>query len=269
VRIAVCITEVLDPDRVAELAAAGFLRMDPATGRPDAAHIAPVMNETDRQALAKAVAVAARLDPPAEVLALTAGAARPAELCNEAFQTGAGAACHVDADLAGADVATVAALLAAALRQAGGAELVLAGAQASGGDGGAVGAALAAELDVPCFTGVRDFSLDADGVLRVAQSDGGAERELQLRPPALLCVYDETWKPPVLNPRHLIAARDRTATTCDLGALGVDGTGAGRRVETLAVEVPALPSRCEQIDTADVDAAAGELLSRLRAQGVL
>lgn len=261
-RIAVCVTQVLDPDRVAELAGAGFLRVDARTGRPDAAHIAPVMNETDRQALSKAVALAARLDPQAEVLAISAGALRPDELCAEAFQMGAGAAHHVDCDLAHADVATVAALLAAALREAGGADVVLAGAQAAGGDGGAVGAALAAELDVPCFTGVRDLSVDADGALRVAQSEGGTERELRLHPPAVFCVYDEAWKPPVLNPRHLIAARDKTAAH-------ISAAPGAPRVETLAVEIPALPGRCELLDAEDVDAAVAGLLDRLRAQGVL
>lgn len=268
-RIAVCVTQVLDPDRVVELAGAGFLRIDAHSGRPDATHIRPVMNEADRQALAKAVHAAAHLDPQGDVVALSAGATRPEELAAEAFQMGAAAVHHVDVGAAHADVAAVAALLAAALEQAGRADLVLAGAQASDGDGGAVGAALAAALDIPCFTGVRDFSLGGDGSLQVSQSEGGTERELRLRTPALLCVYDETWRPPVLNPRHLIAARDKTPQRHAPAALGVDSLDALLRVETLALEVSELPGRCELIDAADASAAVRVLMDRLRAQGVL
>lgn len=270
-RIAVCVTQVLDPERVAELAGSGFLRIDPAGGRPDAAHIAPVMNEADRQALSKAVAVAATLQPAAEVVALSVGAMRPDELLSEAFQMGAAAALHVDADTAGADVATVAALLAAGVEHAGGADLVLAGAQASGGDSGAAGAALAAALDLPCFTGVRSLAIDGGGAVRVTRADAGGEQELELHGPALLCVYDEAWKPPVLNPRHLIAARDKVPQRLDAAVLGLGDAQlrAARRVEVLDVEVPDAPSRCVMLDTGDVAAAVRELVDRLQAEGVV
>jgi electron transfer flavoprotein beta subunit len=266
VRIAVCVSQVLDPDKVAELALAGLLRVEAANGTPsDAPHVARVMNDADRQALSKAVKTGA------EVVAVNVGASRAGELCTEALQMGAAAAVHVDCDVTRADVSTVAHLLHAAIARAGGADLVLTGLQTSGGDGGATGAALAALLDAPCVVGVRDVRVSDDATVRVTQVHAGGERDLDVTLPAVLSVYDDVWKPPVLNPRHLIAARDRSPLVLRASDLGVDDAqmDALRVVDTLAVEVPALPNRCELLGDGDAGAAVDALLDRLRAEAVL
>jgi electron transfer flavoprotein beta subunit len=266
VRIAVCVSQVLDPDKVAELAIAGLLRIEAANGAPsDAPHVARVMNEADRQALSKAVKTGA------EVIAVNAGATRAEELCTEALQMGATTVVHIECDTTRADVATVAHLLHAAIAHAGGADLVLTGMQTSGGDGGATGGALAALLDVPCFVGVRNLSLAEGAAVHVTQVHARGERDLDVSLPALLSVYDDGWNPPVLNPRHLIAARDRSPLRVRPTDLGIDGARVEslRAVDTVSVEVPALPNRCELLGHGELSAAVDELLGRLRGEGVL
>ncbi|SEO97100.1 FAD-binding protein [Amycolatopsis saalfeldensis] len=151
------------------------------------------MNPWCRRAVTRAVELAAG---GGHSTAVTMGPASARDVLREALACGADAAVHVtDRRLAGADCLVTAQALAAAIRQAGGADVVLVGRSSVDGSTGAIGPMVAELLSVP-FTGPAldlEFRPDGDGRWLHArlQLESGQE-EMAVALPAVVAVAERS-----------------------------------------------------------------------------
>jgi electron transfer flavoprotein beta subunit len=149
------------------------------------------LNEPDAYALEEALRLKEKHG--GEVVVCSAGPARAAQVIREALARGADRAIHVEADaLAVADAATVAAALAAAIRDEQ-FDLVLAGLQSDDQGFGQVGVVLAESLGMPHATIIMEVQASDDGAgprsLRVKRElEGGWFQWVTLPMPALLTI---------------------------------------------------------------------------------
>ena len=144
------------------------------------------LNEPDAYALEEALRL--KEAHGGEVVVCAAGPARVAQVIREALARGADRAVHVESDaLASADAATVAAALAAAIKDEQ-FDLVLTGLQSDDQGFGQVGVILAERLGMPHATIIMEVQV-ADGALRVKRElEGGWFQWLALPLPALLTI---------------------------------------------------------------------------------
>src|SRR3954463_4727112 len=134
-----------------------------------------------------------------------------------------------DVAFAGSDTLATARALAAALEREGPFDLVLAGRHSVDADTGQVGPEVAALLDLPFVTGVRQVDL-GEGLLRVVceEDDGHSERTVSL--PAVVTTAERLCEPAKVDPAGRAAVqadRIRVVGAADLGAgpWGEDGSG--------------------------------------------
>jgi electron transfer flavoprotein beta subunit len=144
------------------------------------------LNEPDAYALEEALRLKEKHS--GEVVVCCAGAARATQVIREALARGADRAIHVEADsLVSADAATIAASLAAAIREER-FDLVLTGLQSDDQGFGQVGVVLAELLGMPHATIIMDVQVEG-GALRVKRElEGGWFQWIALPLPALLTI---------------------------------------------------------------------------------
>ncbi len=144
------------------------------------------MNEPDAYALEAALRL--REAHGGEVVAVSAGPARVAQVLREALARGADRAIHVSADaLAEADAFVVADALADAIRPES-ADLVLTGLQSDDQGFGQVGVILAERLDVPHATIIMEVQVEGDHLRVKRELEGGWFQWITLSRPALLTI---------------------------------------------------------------------------------
>jgi electron transfer flavoprotein beta subunit len=147
------------------------------------------LNEPDAYALEEALRLKEKHG--GEVVVCSAGPARAAQVIREALARGADRAIHVEyaegAEAAGVDAATVAGMLAAAMRDEA-FDVILTGLQSDDQGFGQVGVILAETLGMPHATIIMEVQA-TDGGLRVKRElEGGWFQWLTLPLPALLTI---------------------------------------------------------------------------------
>ena len=144
------------------------------------------LNEPDAYALEEALRL--KEQHTGEVVVVSAGPARAAQVIREALARGADRAIHVEADaLAAADAVTVADAIASAIRDET-FDLVLTGLQSDDQGFGQVGVILAEKLGMPHATIIMEVQA-AEGSLRVKRElEGGWFQWISLPLPALLTI---------------------------------------------------------------------------------
>jgi electron transfer flavoprotein beta subunit len=144
------------------------------------------LNEPDAYALEEALRLKEKHG--GEVVVVSAGPARAAQVIREALARGADRAIHVEAEaLATADAFTAADALAAALKDEA-CDLVLTGLQSDDQGFGQVGVVLAERLGIPHATIIMEVQV-VDGGLRVKRElEGGWFQWIGLPLPALLTI---------------------------------------------------------------------------------
>ena len=144
------------------------------------------LNEPDAYALEEGLRLKEKHG--GEVVVCSAGPARASQVIREALARGADRAIHVESEaLASADAATVAAALAAALKDEQ-VDLVLTGLQSDDQGFGQVGVVLAERLGMPHATIIMEVQIEA-GTLRVKRElEGGWFQWVKLPLPALLTI---------------------------------------------------------------------------------
>jgi electron transfer flavoprotein beta subunit len=177
-KIAVCIKQVVTREWQLRVAESGtWIRDHDASFE---------LNEPDAYALEEALRLKEKHG--GEVVVCSAGPVRAAQVIREALARGADRAIHVESDtLATADAATLAAALAAAIRDEA-FDLVLTGLQSDDQGFGQVGVVLAEILGMPHATIIMEVQIDA-GNLRVKRElEGGWFQWVALPMPALLTI---------------------------------------------------------------------------------
>jgi electron transfer flavoprotein beta subunit len=145
------------------------------------------LNEPDAYALEEALRLKEKHS--GEVVVVSAGPARVAQVLREALARGADRAIHVEGDLASADAFVIAEELAVAVRDEQ-FDLVLTGLQSDDQGFGQVGVVLAEKLDMPAATIIMEVEADPDAKsLRVKRElEGGWFQWMSLPLPALLTI---------------------------------------------------------------------------------
>jgi len=248
--------------------------MDPKTGTvrrlADEIGIPRVIGPLDRNALEAAL----RLKELAggRVRAMTMDSPAAEEALREALAWGADEAILIsDPAFAGADTLATARSLAAAIRKCGPFDMVLCGAWSYHGNTGQVGPQLAAMLDVAHIPFVTHFEFVSDTRVR-ARSEWEGEYAIAEAGLPLLITVNET----INQPRHatlmgIMGARGREILHWDAATLGLPADTVGLAGSPSRVTGIALMStaRKKEVMRGDPEAVVGQLLEKLRQEGVL
>lgn len=240
--------------------------LDPATGLLDRTNADNVLDEINERALE----VALRhkdANKGTEVVVVSMGPATVAKGLRKALSMGADTAVHVlDDSLAGADAGRTAAVLAAALRQAG-ADLVVAGNESTDGRGGVVPAMVAELLGLPLLSAVDTVELTESTVTGERGTETGSVTA-RAALPAVISVTERcaearfpSFKGIVTAKRKPLSVLSATELLVD-GPAGAPGTGAAR---TVVLSTAVRPARTAGVKIVDDGRAGTELAEFLHA----
>ncbi len=215
------------------------------------------LNEPDAYALEEALRL--KEGRGGEVVVCTAGPARSVQVIREALARGADRAIHVESDaLVGADAATVAGALAAAVRDEQ-FDVILTGLQSDDSGFGQVGVMLAEMLGMPHATIIMEVQASATGSgLRVKRElEGGWFQWIGLPVPALLTIQSGINQLRYATLKGIMAAKKKEIRKV-AGPAAADGTQ-----KVLSVYFPEKGKKTQLIGGPAADAAR-QLVSRLR-----
>lgn len=166
-----------------------------------------------------------------EVTLLALGPANATEALRKALAMGAARAVHVlDDAVRGSDIRATVEILAAALGKLE-YDLVFAGADTSDGQGGVVGAALAARLRLPYLSYASDIQPTDTGV-KVHRLSATGYYVLESPTPALVMGTQLLGAPRYPSLRGIMQARSKPIDTWSLADIGVDAGVVGRDAAT-------------------------------------
>ncbi|MEU0539312.1 electron transfer flavoprotein subunit beta/FixA family protein [Nocardia sp. NPDC005978] len=157
-----------------------------------------------------------------EVTVLAMGPARATDAIRKALSMGADKAIHIQDDaIHGSDAVQTSYVLAAALGQIEGVELVIAGNEATDGRAGAVPAIIAEYLGLPQLTHLRKLTVDGDRISGERETDEGVFK-LEASLPAIVSVTEKINEPRFPSFKGIMAAKKKEVQTFTLADLGVD-----------------------------------------------
>jgi electron transfer flavoprotein beta subunit len=159
-----------------------------------------------------------------EVSVLSVGPAAAAEALRKALAMGAARAWHVeDEALAGSDIHATLVVLEAAIGRLS-FDLLLCGADTSDGQGGVLGAALAARLRLPYLSYAAEIEpADPDGrSVRIHRLGPAGQEVLEASTPAVVMGTQLLGEPRYPSLRGIMAARSRETVRWSLDDLGID-----------------------------------------------
>jgi electron transfer flavoprotein beta subunit len=175
-----------------------------------------------------------------EVTLLTMGPAPATEALRKALAMGATRAVHVTDDaLAGSCMRATVDVLAAALRSLT-FDLVFTGADTSDGQGGVVGAALAARLGLPYLSYASEIAVDGSTV-RVHRLSRDGYDVLEASTPAVVMGTQLLGEPRYPSLRGIMQARAKEIRTLGLDELGIDRATVGASAATTQVRAADRP----------------------------
>jgi electron transfer flavoprotein beta subunit len=245
--IAVCLKQVITREtQVRVNAAADWVREDAASW---------ALNEPDAYALEEALRL--KEQHGGEVIAVSAGPARVAQVLREALARGADRAIHVEGDhLATSDASTTADALAAALGGAG-VDLVLTGLQSDDQGFAQVGVILAERLGMAHATIIMEIQVTAEGLRVKRELEGGWFQWIALPLPAVLTIQSGINQLRYATLKGIMAARKKELRVVPAPAPASTG------LRILSVYVPEKTKRTRLIAGSPAEAAA-ELVRTLR-----
>lgn len=157
-----------------------------------------------------------------EVTVLAMGPQRATDAIRKALSMGADKAIHIqDEAIHGSDAVQTSYVLAAALGQIEGVELVIAGNEATDGRSGAVPAIIAEYLGLPQLTHLRKLTVDGERITGERETDEGVFK-LEATLPAIVSVTEKINEPRFPSFKGIMAAKKKEVQTFTLADLGVD-----------------------------------------------
>jgi electron transfer flavoprotein beta subunit len=261
-RIVVTLKQVYDPNTPAVLLRIG---KDGRTLELPAG-MSQIMNGYDANAVEAALAL--RDKNGGSITVLSVGDESCKSSLRRAIGMGADNGIHVAGPTGlAADSATVAALLAAAIRKLGPVDLILCGRQASDTDAGQVPFLLAEKLNLPAVSPVKEIRTVESGAVIVDRIADGCTQRLRASLPALLGVSNEINKPRPVPLKGVMPAKKAEIPTLTSLDLGVDEQPA-LILRRLYIRPPA-ETRAELITAETARAAGGALAERLHQEGMI
>jgi len=203
-----------------------------------------VLDEINERAIEEALVIKEAHD--GEVTVLSVGPERATDAIRKALSMGADKAVHVvDDSLHGSDLLQTAKVLAAAIRTVENVDLVIAGNEASDGQGGAVPAVLAELLGFPQLTHARQVTVEGDTVKVTRETDEGLTH-LEATLPAVLSVGEKINEPRYPSFKGIMAAKKKPVETLSVADLGVDDVGLASAWSTVTEAAPKPPREAGQ-----------------------
>jgi electron transfer flavoprotein beta subunit len=167
-----------------------------------------------------------------EVTTLTIGPANSTEPIRKALAMGVAKAVHVaDDTIKGSDMRATLAILEAALRKMQPWDLAFAGADTSDGQGGVLGAALAARLGLPYLSYASEIEPTSTGV-RIHRLSATGYDVLESPMPAVVMGTQLLGAPRYPSLRGIMQARQKPVESWSLSDLGVEASGVGTGATT-------------------------------------
>ena len=186
-----------------------------------------VLDEINERAVEEALLIKERQGGDSSVTVLTAGPERATEAIRKALSMGADKAVHlVDEQLHGSDMVQTGWALARALGTIEGAELVIAGNEATDGTGGAVPAIIAEYLGLPQLTHVRKLTVEDGKVTGERETDDGVFT-LEASLPAVVSVSEKINEPRFPSFKGIMAAKKKEVIKLTLAEIGVEADEVG------------------------------------------
>lgn len=184
-----------------------------------------VLDEINERAVEEALLI--KEAQGGEVTVLAAGPDRATEAIRKALSMGADKAIHInDPAIHGSDTVQTAWVLAGALGQVEGVELVIAGNEATDGRSGAVPAIIAEYLGIPQLTHLRKLTVDGDTITGERETDEGVFK-LEATLPAIVSVTEKINEPRFPSFKGIMAAKKKEVQTFTLEDLGIDPSTVG------------------------------------------
>jgi electron transfer flavoprotein beta subunit len=166
-----------------------------------------------------------------EVTLLTMGPSTATDTLRKGLAMGAARAVHVADDaLRGSDMRATLDVLVAALQKLE-FDLIFAGADTSDGQGGVIGAALAARLGLPYLSYAQEIEPTAGGV-RIHRISTSGYDVLEAPTPAVVMGTQLLGEPRYPSLRGIMQARSKPIETWSLADLGIDGGSVGADAAT-------------------------------------
>lgn len=224
-----------------------------------------VINPWDEFAAEEAILLNDRFD--AESVALALGPPTATDALKHALAMGVGSAILVDHHVVG-DSFTTATLLAAAIKQQGDVDLVLAGKQSVDDNSGSVYVAVATKLGYRLLSNVTKIVDIANGKLTAERSIDGGQETVEVSLPAVVSVAKE-----INDPRYPSFMGIRKANKAQIPvltptALGVEITG-GQTQWTNIRKPEERSTTVQMIDGASVQEQAAKLVEALLAEKII
>jgi electron transfer flavoprotein beta subunit len=184
-----------------------------------------VLDEINERAVEEALKI--KEAQGGEVTVVAAGPDRATEAIRKALSMGADKAIHInDPAIHGSDTVQTAWVLASALGQIEGVELVIAGNEATDGRSGAVPAILAEYLGLPQLTHLRKLTLEGQKLTGERETDDGVFH-LEATLPAIVSVTEKINEPRFPSFKGIMAAKKKEVLTYTLADLGVEPSTVG------------------------------------------
>jgi electron transfer flavoprotein beta subunit len=213
--IIVCVKVVTDPE-----APVSTFKIDPEGKRVVPAQgVPPVLNPYDENSLEAALKIKESL--PARITVISAGKSVPKAVVKKSLAVGADELIVIeDEAFEKADSFTTALILAAAVRKAGGFDLVLTGRMAADTNAGQVGQGMAELLGVPAVTDARKIEV-GDGQAKVERVTADGYEVWETFLPCLITVSHEMGELRQATVKGLMAAQKQPFTTWKVEDLGI------------------------------------------------
>ncbi|MDR1394225.1 MAG: electron transfer flavoprotein subunit beta/FixA family protein [Bifidobacteriaceae bacterium] len=227
-----------------------------------------LLNQLDEYPLEAARRLVSQVDAAADstVTALTVGPDEAEEAIRRALQMGADRGVHIcDQAIAGSDALGTSLVLAAAINQLGGADLILCGASSADSATSLIPVQLAARLQIPALTGAASLAVNGAQVTACRLTDN-AMIESRTPLPALVSLTDQAEQPTYPSAKAVMLARRKPVEVYDLADLGLAPSSVGcdaARVKVLGVE-PAIRRVGGRLVDASSDDAVAALVALLR-----
>lgn len=226
-----------------------------------------LMNAYDEQAIEAALRLRdAGLECTIEVV--TVGGEDPVSLLRHAAALGADEITAIDPGERELDGHMVAAILAAHVRNRGGAGLLLCGRQASDDDQGVVPPLLGERLGMPVVTVARAVEM-RNGTVRVTRVTPDGDEVVEVDPPAVVTISNELGTPRYPTMQRKMKARRMTPATVRAADLGLEPRDLEPRVRLVRQSVATVQGNCEFIEGETPAELGRKLVERLRADGVI
>lgn len=262
-RAVVCLKLVVDPLLPAEelVVQDDGLRVKTRSGTP------MTINGFDEQALEAALRLRESVGD-LEIIALAVGGSLNTDVLKRALALHADDLVMVDdASLDTWNASRVGAVLAAAIRYIGGADLIICGRQSSDWSSSLVPFLIADELDAPCLTLAKEVSVKGSEV-QVVRALGDATQEMVAQMPAVVTVTSELGDLRLPSSKDRLLAARKQPKKISLSELTV--SGALREVaDVVGLEFPTWQSDCQFIEGSSGAEAGAELARVLLDNGLL